>query len=390
MAGATLSKGLIGIVLPAGALVVVHGDHARFRDCGDAFALGSGLALFLVADRAVVHRGRARQRRVPALLLHPRAFPALPHDRASPLRSLVLLRPALRRRNPALADGARVRTAAAPGAKARRMRSGSRGSGSRSCGPRSSFCSSARRARSCRRTSCRCSRRSRSWSAGCSCGSTSGRSFRLTLPLAVVGCALALGLARRLRSSGAGLRRRAAGRRAVVVRRLGQGCGRGRRGRQRRRAARVPARERAAAGRFWGVAALSLVDARRAADRGRRIRRVQPNALDLGYPAGCASARPRLRTTPRSIRSPCTTRPLPFYLGRTTRLADFRDELALGIDAEPAKQVPTLDAWIAEWSALGAGLRAAAAGALPDARRHNGVPMRELARDSRRVIVSRQ
>ncbi len=58
---------------------------------------------------------------------------------------------------------------------------------------------------------------------------------------------------------------------------------------------------------------------------------------------------------------------VPFYLGRTTRLAAFRDELALGIDAEPAKQVPTLDAWIAEWSALGRGLRDASAGALPDA-----------------------
>ena len=46
---------------------------------------------------------------------------------------------------------------------------------------------------------------------------------------------------------------------------------------------------------------------------------------------------------------------VPFYLGRATRLVDYRDELALGIDAEPQKQVPTLEAWIAEWQALARG-----------------------------------
>ena len=80
---------------------------------------------------------------------------------------------------------------------------------------------------------------------------------------------------------------------------------------------------------------------------------------------------------------------VPFYLGRTTRLADFRDELALGIDAEPAKQVPTLDAWIAEWSALGRGYAMLPPELYRTLSAH-GVPMRELARDSRRVIVSRQ
>ena len=80
---------------------------------------------------------------------------------------------------------------------------------------------------------------------------------------------------------------------------------------------------------------------------------------------------------------------VPFYLGRTTRLAAFRDELALGIDAEPAKQVPTLDAWIAEWKGLAQGYALVP----PELYRKlgdEGVSMRELARDSRRVIVSRQ
>jgi 4-amino-4-deoxy-L-arabinose transferase-like glycosyltransferase len=80
---------------------------------------------------------------------------------------------------------------------------------------------------------------------------------------------------------------------------------------------------------------------------------------------------------------------LPFYLGRATRLVTLRDELSLGIDAEPAKQIPTTEAWVAEWRGLAQGyailgpeLHARLAG--------EGVPMRELARDPRRVVVSRQ
>jgi hypothetical protein len=80
---------------------------------------------------------------------------------------------------------------------------------------------------------------------------------------------------------------------------------------------------------------------------------------------------------------------VPFYLGRATRGVAFRQELALGIDAEPAKQIPTTEAWIAEWRGLAQGyamlgpeLHARLAAA--------GVPMRELARDPRRVVVSRR
>jgi 4-amino-4-deoxy-L-arabinose transferase-like glycosyltransferase len=80
---------------------------------------------------------------------------------------------------------------------------------------------------------------------------------------------------------------------------------------------------------------------------------------------------------------------LPFYIGRTTRLVAFRDELALGIDAEPAKQIPTTEAWIAEWRGLARGY--AVLGPELYARlAAEGVPMRELARDARRVVVSRR
>jgi 4-amino-4-deoxy-L-arabinose transferase-like glycosyltransferase len=80
---------------------------------------------------------------------------------------------------------------------------------------------------------------------------------------------------------------------------------------------------------------------------------------------------------------------VPFYLGRATRLAAYRGELALGIDAEPGKQVPTREAWIAEWQSLprGYAMMEPELNALLAAQ---GVPMRELARDPRRVVVSRQ
>ncbi len=80
---------------------------------------------------------------------------------------------------------------------------------------------------------------------------------------------------------------------------------------------------------------------------------------------------------------------VPFYLGRTTTVVDFRDELALGLDAEPDKGVARVDEWIARWNGE------AQAYALMPAQDHEtlvarGVPMRTLARDARRVLVARR
>jgi 4-amino-4-deoxy-L-arabinose transferase-like glycosyltransferase len=80
---------------------------------------------------------------------------------------------------------------------------------------------------------------------------------------------------------------------------------------------------------------------------------------------------------------------VPFYLKRPTRLVDFRQELSLGIDAEPQKQVPTLEAWIAEWQGLSKGYALMDRG-LEAPLVEMRVPMRVLARDARRVVVSRQ
>jgi 4-amino-4-deoxy-L-arabinose transferase-like glycosyltransferase len=80
---------------------------------------------------------------------------------------------------------------------------------------------------------------------------------------------------------------------------------------------------------------------------------------------------------------------VPFYLGRATRGVAFRHELAFGIDAEPAKQIPTIEAWVDEWRGLAQGY-AILVPAMHERLAAEGVPMRELARDPRNVVVSRQ
>jgi 4-amino-4-deoxy-L-arabinose transferase-like glycosyltransferase len=80
---------------------------------------------------------------------------------------------------------------------------------------------------------------------------------------------------------------------------------------------------------------------------------------------------------------------VPFYLGRTTTLVEYRDEMALGIDAEPQRAIPTEELWFPMWKALDQGY----ALILPDEYDDfvaKGLPMRLLARDERRVLVSRR
>jgi hypothetical protein len=79
---------------------------------------------------------------------------------------------------------------------------------------------------------------------------------------------------------------------------------------------------------------------------------------------------------------------LPFYLGRTTTLVAYRDEMALGLDSEPGLGIATEEAWIPLWKALPQGY---ALIRLDDhaALAAQGVPMRVVARDLRRVFVAR-
>jgi 4-amino-4-deoxy-L-arabinose transferase-like glycosyltransferase len=79
---------------------------------------------------------------------------------------------------------------------------------------------------------------------------------------------------------------------------------------------------------------------------------------------------------------------LPFYLKRTTTLVDYRDELALGLDAEPERGIAKLADWEARWRAL----PQAYALMTPDTfdkMARMGVPLRVVARDPRRVLVAR-
>ena len=79
---------------------------------------------------------------------------------------------------------------------------------------------------------------------------------------------------------------------------------------------------------------------------------------------------------------------VPYYLGRTVIQVDHPDELAMGIASEPWRAIGTVDTWRGIWGAVGD----AYAIMPPDdyeRLRREGVPMRELGRDARRVIVSR-
>ena len=80
---------------------------------------------------------------------------------------------------------------------------------------------------------------------------------------------------------------------------------------------------------------------------------------------------------------------VPFYLRRTTTLVAYRDELDFGITAEPGRQIPTVAEWIDKWRAHDEGYAVLPP---PEFARLEaaGVPMRVLARDARRVIVSRK
>jgi hypothetical protein len=80
---------------------------------------------------------------------------------------------------------------------------------------------------------------------------------------------------------------------------------------------------------------------------------------------------------------------LPYYLGRTVTQVEHYDELAMGIASEPDKAIATEAEWLRRWNAA----EQAYAIMQPDEYqrlRDAGVPMRELGRDVRRVIVSRQ
>jgi len=79
---------------------------------------------------------------------------------------------------------------------------------------------------------------------------------------------------------------------------------------------------------------------------------------------------------------------MPFELGRPLTLVAYRDEFALGLDAEPHKALPTLDAFRPVWRDLEDGY-AIMRPDLYEILKREGLPMTVLVMDPRRVIVRR-
>jgi 4-amino-4-deoxy-L-arabinose transferase-like glycosyltransferase len=80
---------------------------------------------------------------------------------------------------------------------------------------------------------------------------------------------------------------------------------------------------------------------------------------------------------------------LPFYLQREVVLVDYQDEFAMGQLLEPGRSLDSLDAFATRWQALP---QAAAYMDFPSfiELRQRGLPMRVIFQDQRRVVVARQ
>lgn len=79
---------------------------------------------------------------------------------------------------------------------------------------------------------------------------------------------------------------------------------------------------------------------------------------------------------------------LPFYLGRDVQLVDYVDEFEFGERMQPGRIVPSIKAFTELWK----GLPASAAVMTPTTYERlvaNGLPMHALFRDARRVVVTR-
>ncbi len=143
------------------------------------------------------------------------------------------------------------------------------------------------------------------------------------------------------------------------------------------------------AARTWGIAALSLASL---------------VALQIGFVGNDAfalvrSAAPILAAAEHANGGPLDpTYPvfqvgsydqtLPFYLRRPTPLVEYRDEMGLGLDAEPEKGYD-LARWLPVWAAAPQAYALVSHATAAELAR-SGVPMRILARDPRRVFIARR
>jgi 4-amino-4-deoxy-L-arabinose transferase-like glycosyltransferase len=80
---------------------------------------------------------------------------------------------------------------------------------------------------------------------------------------------------------------------------------------------------------------------------------------------------------------------VPFYLGRPVTLVADQDELAPGIAAEPAKYVGSIDEFVARWARHTEAF-AIMSPALYERLRREGLPCRVVVRDGQRVLIARR
>ncbi len=77
---------------------------------------------------------------------------------------------------------------------------------------------------------------------------------------------------------------------------------------------------------------------------------------------------------------------IPFYLGRTVTLVDYRDEFSHGLDKEPGFAIPTLEEFGRDWMRPGGAMAIIHPDTLEELARQ-GLAMTPLHRDERRVLV---
>jgi 4-amino-4-deoxy-L-arabinose transferase-like glycosyltransferase len=79
---------------------------------------------------------------------------------------------------------------------------------------------------------------------------------------------------------------------------------------------------------------------------------------------------------------------LPFYLGRSVTLVDYVDEFDLGEKAEPQRWIPTLDGFVSRWQAAPKALAMMASDTYTELKQR-GLPMKVVYQDSRRMVVAK-
>jgi 4-amino-4-deoxy-L-arabinose transferase-like glycosyltransferase len=142
--------------------------------------------------------------------------------------------------------------------------------------------------------------------------------------------------------------------------------------------------------RTVGVVALALgtLLALQTAFHGSDVFRATRSAADLVTTLENAANPPYDRSAP-FFQVGMYDQTLPFYLGRTTTLVAYRDELGPGLDLEPALGIARVADWVRQWHDLDQGY------ALMSPAEHaelasERVPMRIVASDARRVLVARR